>query len=1026
MNKEAQNNIFDQFFNMIVSLLREKDWPRKLLLLDILIIIFLNKIAVSTALEIFGCEELIHRIPYPVIWGVLVAAVFVGAVVVALKKPLLRESVLINGLSDRSPIKGLSPFEPEDSEIFAKMQRKETIKECLNTIISGNFRFGIITGESGSGKTSFAQAGLKANFPKTHHACVYVKFTPLDPIKMVRLALIRDFKIPGEQEKELEQADLIGLFEYAAKTENRPIVFIFDQFEQFFICRRTKEEREPFIQAMAAWFKNYPTLPVKILVSIRGDFNSHMIEFQKAMAYTIGPQQHFRLEKFTPKQATEIFRLIARVEDMKFDERFVKELTKELAGNDGLISPVDMQVLAWMIKGQNSSEEKAFNRKTYEKLGGIEGLLEIFLKRSLDALLSKEKRENALNVLLALIDPEREMCFTALTLDDLHQKLGKIAGKKEIEETVNWLARPDVRLISPNKVENNITFYQVSHEKLIPAVRKITGKELTEASRANQVLAQRTNEWRGNNQKSKYLLSWKEIRLIKKHDANLTWGKLEKQKKSLIAKSRRRLKVKISILAISLLVLGLLGGWWISPQGRIQQIHWKLDDLVSKKVDNEEVLRNIAAAFAKNDNLEKSFWIIDKMDNDSYKASSLLEILRILTKRGKIDTAIAVTEKLGDPSHKARAFLEIAAALAWKKQTGDANKFVEKVISIVKSKEIKNPSEKINVILEAAKALIQLNHIKDAISLEERLESSYHRTIFFLEMAKACKRKKNSREANELLQKALSENTKLEDFSLKAQILIEISRFFFENKEAQKAYRLLDQAIAESERIWNPPDKYDNLMAIAKIFTQNGNLKKATVTANKIDDYGDKANVFFEIAEILSKKRKNDEFLKIWSTAVENADKISHEPVSAPIMIKAVKVLAKNGEINDLVSFAEERKTPYIRALVFAEIAKMLANTGTSSEFKRILKRAISESENIKRYYYNFNTANVSEISNKRDQVLVAIVDSYLEAQKWASAFVITDRITDSNKMGDTLANILSAWASRKYPELNNEKESKS
>ena len=1024
MNREEQSNIFDHFFDMIVSLLREKDWARKLLLLDIFIIIFLNKIAVSTALELFGGEELLNSIPYPLIWGILVISIFVGAMYAALKKPLVSKSVLIKGLSDRSPIKGLSPFEPEDSEIFAKMQRKETIKECLNTITSGDFRFGIITGESGSGKTSFSKAGLKVNFPKSHHTCVYVKFTPLDPIKMVRLAIKAEFKIPGEQEKELDQVDLIGLFEYAVKIENRPVVFIFDQFEQFFICRRTKEEREPFIQAMATWFKNYPTLPVKILVSIRGDFNSHMIEFQKAMAYTLGPQQHFRLEKFTPRQAVEIFRLIARIEDMKFDERFVKELTKELGGNDGLISPVDMQVLAWMIKGQNSSEEKAFNRKTYEKLGGIEGLLEIFLKRSLDALMSKEKRENALNVLLALIDPQREMCFTVLTLDDLHQKLGKIAGKKEIEETVNWLARPDVRLISPNKVENNITFYQVLHEKLIPAIQKITGKELTEASRANQVLAQRTNEWRGNNQKSKYLLSWKEIRLIKKHDANLTWGKLEKQKKSLIAKSRRRLKLRISILAISLLILGLLWGWWISPQGRIQQINWKLDDLVSKKVDNEEVLRNIATAFAKNDNLEKSFWIIDKMDNDSYKASSLLAILRILIKRGKIDTAIAVIEKLGDPFHKARAFLEIAAALAEKKQHEDANKFVDKVISIMKSAEINNSSEKINVILEVAKALIQLNHIKDAISLEEILENSYHRTIFFLEMAKACKRKKNSQQANELLQKALSENTKLEDFSLKAQILIEISRFFFENKEAQKANRILDQAIAVSEKIWNPPDKYDNLMAIAKIFTQNGNLKKATVTANKIDDYGDKANVFFEIAQILSKKRKNDEFLKIWSTAVGYADKIYLEPVSAPIMIKAVKVFAKNGEINELVSFAEERKSPYIRALVFAEIAKMLARTGTSSEFKRILKRAISESENIKQYYYNFNTANVSEISNKRDQVLVAIVDSYLEARKWASAFAITDRITDSNKMGDTLANILSAWASRKYPELNNEKES--
>ncbi|MDJ0632731.1 MAG: hypothetical protein QNJ34_06030 [Xenococcaceae cyanobacterium MO_188.B29] len=46
--------------------------------------------------------------------------------------------------------------------------------------------------------------------------------------------------------------------------------------------------------------------------------------------------------------------MIATAEEIKFDESFVQQLTaNELASReDGLISPVDLQVLAWTIEGQ--------------------------------------------------------------------------------------------------------------------------------------------------------------------------------------------------------------------------------------------------------------------------------------------------------------------------------------------------------------------------------------------------------------------------------------------------------------------------------------------------------------------------------------------------------------------------------------------------------------------------------------------------------------------------------------------------
>jgi hypothetical protein len=53
-----------------------------------------------------------------------------------------------------------------------------------------------------------------------------------------------------------------------------------------------------------------------------------------------------------------------------------------------------------------------------------------------------------------------------------------------LKEAVEWLTRGDVRLSMPVK-RDDIEGYGLAHERLIPALRRIANKELTEADRAN-------------------------------------------------------------------------------------------------------------------------------------------------------------------------------------------------------------------------------------------------------------------------------------------------------------------------------------------------------------------------------------------------------------------------------------------------------------------------------------------------------------------------------------------------------------
>src|SRR5262249_4411594 len=170
-----------------------------------------------------------------------------------------------------------------------------------------------------------------------------------------------------------------------------------DQFEQFFVHQKRKKDREPFIRQLGDWYKGDSAAPAKLLISIRSDFRGRLDEVHKEMGYSPGPQQIFNPERFTPEQAAGICRVLAESAQLECDQGFIEEVTAQdlAAPDDGLISPVDIQILAWMITRQSAGEERAFTQRAFQKLGGVEGLLERFLTRALDARETPPRRQAA-------------------------------------------------------------------------------------------------------------------------------------------------------------------------------------------------------------------------------------------------------------------------------------------------------------------------------------------------------------------------------------------------------------------------------------------------------------------------------------------------------------------------------------------------------------------------------------------------------------------------------------------------------
>jgi hypothetical protein len=616
---------------------RDGTWGKRLILLAGLLAALLLFLKTDIPSKWGLSEPLLaeHYIYYWLIVGLLIVSAFI----IEIRRPRIPNNPVIGALQKNSAIRDLYAFDFDDTEIFKQLQRNVILDKITKAIINPDFKFGILYGESGCGKTSFLKAGLCAALKQNgHYLPVYIKFDKESPETYLYTALKKELpstNLPGNNH------DLLAAV--LNQNNGKSIIFIFYQFEQFFLHQPRVEQRVTFIQLLASWYQT--NQPVKILLGIRRDYFSYAIEIAPEInsEFEHNQKEVFKLLNFTVTEATAVFKVLAQTADLAFDENAVETICRnELAKQDGLILPADIQILASVIRDLPRQENhQGFNRDTFLKVGGVEGLLNNFLKNNLE-ILPLKKRKAVLKVLRALIDRNRNLRAGELTLVEIESKANDISPE-DIKDAVDWSMNTRL-MIAIEDEELHINKYQLTHEKLIPSVLLLVGELSDDVEKANSLLERRTNEWLGNLKAKRFLLNFNELKLINKQQHSLVWGDNQRDKEMLIAVSQRKHQTNLFVYAVlPIVTLTAYGVWWLSPSG---EIHECKNELNKQAIAATDSVRQDAISQALNNGSVK----INKQNLQVTRVSPLQYL----------QTAIA--EKISDEQSKAEVFTDLATA----------------------------------------------------------------------------------------------------------------------------------------------------------------------------------------------------------------------------------------------------------------------------------------------------------------------------------------------------------------------------
>ncbi len=431
----------------------------------------------------------------------------------------------------KCPYRGLRAFQSEHAQFY--FGREARIEWLLNELRPSKYRdntgtplvnrFIAIVGDSGSGKSSLARAGLvhalqQGKLEGSEDWPIIICRPGQNPLESLAVELCSHPKIKSsigdvgdliahmaDDETRLHLTIRVAL---AGAPESRRVVLLIDQFEEVFTLnadnstnsrssgffsdieksKGTEAYRDAFINNLiyAAGITGGKAI---VILTMRADFYGKCASYPRLAAVITEHQE--LVGPLTRTELREVIERPAQMVGLELQPGLTEMLLTEMESQPGAL-PLLQHCLRELWQRRDGHQ---LTIAAYNAIGGLEGALEQQANAAFDAM-SPTQQETCRRIFLRLTQPGEG---TEDTKRRVH--LNQLGDSKAITPIINQLT--EVRLITAEKD----SFVEVAHEALIRSWTKLRGwiESERESMRTQHRLTEAAAEWNTAGRDSGYL-----------------------------------------------------------------------------------------------------------------------------------------------------------------------------------------------------------------------------------------------------------------------------------------------------------------------------------------------------------------------------------------------------------------------------------------------------------------------------------------------------------------------------------------
>ena len=401
------------------------------------------------------------------------------------------------------------------------LRRRQLAKLIATQVAHPTFRYGVVCGEVGAGKSSLVDSGIGSQLEAGGFS----------------ITLVRGLQgFSGERTLEAVLEALRGQLHDATCEP----VLILDQFEEILINWRSDEARRQLGE-----FLSQPLVDRHVQSPLLCAFrlSDHAPRSSPHLTDPTSSKTLFPVKNLDEQEAAEVILECAGRDGVGIERMFANTIAADLS-HQGQVRPPELQLVCVALEGSTPE-------KSYRLRGGAEGILSAYVGDAVTSSLAPDLARLALRGLcnFAVIPPAKTQSKSVMQIAETAGEAARDAdGAKRLEIVLGQLAEAGLLAVF---VQNDQRTYALVHDYLVQPIAFATSDTTTKSERATQLLRLHLTEYAAD---TKSRIPFRRLRLIRRYADRELFRSASAQR--LTRLSARSSFTKIALIGVALVLIG--------------------------------------------------------------------------------------------------------------------------------------------------------------------------------------------------------------------------------------------------------------------------------------------------------------------------------------------------------------------------------------------------------------------------------------------------------------------------------------